>query len=181
MWRGSKSSDGNDHGDVFQDAFADEIQPAERRQKKRTRKRLPSVNPDADAEREIRVPHHHLERLVQAVRTLDAKKNELVVQEQIVASPPLPPQGTAASSTPWLEGEMDPPAEHPLLRREPVPHEHETRGMPPWMAPNGGLRHVLGTNFEQRHGHPNTPSTNPPVSEEGQGQGLSVFLGPDPD
>jgi hypothetical protein len=23
-----------------------------------------------------------------------------------------------ASSTPWLEGEMDPPAEHPLLRRE---------------------------------------------------------------
>eukprot|EP00913_Durusdinium_trenchii_P021413 g20125.t1 len=62
-----------------------------------------------------------------------------------------PTQGLATTaSAPWVEpGEMDAPAEHPLLRREPAPHEHENR-MPPWMAPGGSLRHVLGVG--ERHG-----------------------------
>ena len=78
-------------------------------------------------------------------------------------------QGTHAAGA-WAEpGEMDPPSEHPLLRREPVPHENEnTRGLPPWMAPAGGLRHILGSNFEHRHGHSTSQATpaNPPVSED---------------
>jgi len=78
-------------------------------------------------------------------------------------------QGTHAAGA-WAEpGEMDPPSEHPLLRREPVPHENEnTRGLPPWMAPTGGLRHILGSNFEHRHGHSTSQATpaNPPVSED---------------
>ncbi|CAJ1385999.1 unnamed protein product [Effrenium voratum] len=66
----------------------------------------------------------------------------------------------------WEPGEMDAPAEHPLLRREPFPHgEQENNRMPPWMAPAGGLRHFLGSNFEPARSGPAT-AASPPVSED---------------
>ena len=40
----------------------------------------------------------------------------------------------------------------PMKSPRPVPHEHETRGMPPWMAPNGCAKPLREGKGASEHG-----------------------------